>query len=99
MTEMNKWLKRVRNLVELKDWWKVLGLKLRGHYNYYGISGNSLEIEKFYNKSLALAYKWVNRRSQRKSYNSEQFSRFVKFNPLPMPKIYHRMNYAFALSS
>jgi len=37
---MNAWLKKVRNMVKLKEWWKVLRPKLLGHYRYYGISGN-----------------------------------------------------------
>jgi hypothetical protein len=32
---------------------------------------------------------WVNRRNQKRSYNWEQFNRFLSFNPLPKPKIYH----------
>nr|QNO49889.1 hypothetical protein GKKIKBAN_00003 [Methanosarcinales archaeon ANME-2c ERB4] len=35
MAEMNLWLKRIRNLVKLKEWWKVLGLKLLKQYRYY----------------------------------------------------------------
>ncbi|MEA3282646.1 MAG: hypothetical protein U9Q68_08855 [Euryarchaeota archaeon] len=35
MTEMNIWLKRIRNLAQLKEWWEVLELKLLGHYRYY----------------------------------------------------------------
>ena len=35
MTEMNLWLKRIRSFVKLKEWWKVLELKLLGHYRYY----------------------------------------------------------------
>jgi hypothetical protein len=31
----------------------------------------------------------VNRRSQKRSYNWEQFNRFLSFNPLPTPTIYH----------
>ncbi|MBU4312180.1 MAG: hypothetical protein KJ706_05645 [Candidatus Omnitrophica bacterium] len=81
--------KGVRNLVELKQWWQVLGRKLIGHYNYYGISGNMPQIRKFYQRILSLVYKWINRRSQKKSYNWEQFCRFLKYNPLPRPKIYH----------
>ena len=46
--EMNLWLKRVRNVVELEEWWKVLRLKLLGHYRYYGISGNMQALRKFY---------------------------------------------------
>lgn len=89
MKEMNQWLKKVRNLVELKEWWQVLRLKMFGHYRYYGISGNMPSMKAFYTKALRLAHKWINRRSQKKSYNWSQFLKFVKYNPLPLPKIYH----------
>jgi RNA-directed DNA polymerase len=89
MKAANIWLKSVRNLVELKEWWRILGKKLIGHYNYYGISGNMSQIRKFYQRILSLVYKWINRRSQKRSYNWEQFTRFLKYNPLPRPKIYH----------
>jgi len=91
MTDMNIWLKSIRNLVELKVWWKVLGLKLLGHYRYYGMSGNIRWLQNFYYQTVKLAFKWINRRSQRKSYNWDQFKRFIQFNPLPKPKIYHSL--------
>jgi len=93
---MNLWMKKVRNLVELKEWWPVVGLKLMGHYRYYEISGNYREIRKFYIHTSKLAYKWINRRSQKKSYTYEQYCCFKKYNPLPGLKIYHR---TYALSS
>ena len=37
---MNAWLKGVRNIMLLKDWWRVFARKLRGHYAYFGVSGN-----------------------------------------------------------
>ncbi len=88
MTDMNIRLKSIRNLVELEKWWKVLGLKLLGHYRYYGMSGNIRWLQNFYYHTVKLAFKWINRRSQRKSYNWDQFNRFIQFNPLPKPKIY-----------
>lgn len=93
---MNQWLKDVRNLVKLKEWWEVLRLKLLGHYRYYGMSGNMRGIKTFYYQTLLLTFKWINRRSQKRSYNWIQFSRFLKYNPLPKPKIYHL---TYALSS
>ena len=71
MKEMNQWLKKARNLVELKEWWWVLRLKMFGHYRYCGISGNMPSMKVFYTKVLRLAHRWINRRSQRKSYNWE----------------------------
>ena len=88
MEVVNQWLKRVRNQVTLAEWWKVFRLKLVGHYRYYGISGNMSSMHAYYRQTLRLAHKWINRRSQKKSYSWQQFLKFVKYNPLPLPKIY-----------
>ncbi|MCD6318417.1 group II intron reverse transcriptase/maturase [Candidatus Aerophobetes bacterium] len=87
--ELNGWLKDTCNLIELKEWWQILRLKLLGHYNYYGISGNMLKMNAFYKRAIRLTFKWMNRRSQKKSYNWTQFYRFLQYNPLPKPRIYH----------
>ncbi|MEW6687272.1 MAG: group II intron reverse transcriptase/maturase [Candidatus Edwardsbacteria bacterium] len=89
MKEMNQWFKNIRNLMKLKEWWEILRMKLYGHYHYYGISGNRQSIEVFYTKTVGLTYKWINRRSQKKSFNITQFKEYMKQNPLPEPKIYH----------
>lgn len=91
LKEMNQWLKRVRNAVELKQWWQTLRAKLLGYFRYYGISGNMPQMKAFYTKVVRLAFKWINRRSQKKSYNWKQFNRFLEYNPLPKPKIYHNI--------
>jgi hypothetical protein len=89
MKAMNLWLKGVRNLLRLQEWWKMLAKKLIGHYNYYGISGNFAGTAMFYKNTIRLIYKWINRRSQKRSYNWEQFIRLLQYNPLPRPKVYH----------
>lgn len=99
LKEMNVWMKRVRNCVELKEWWKVLRTKLNGHFRYYGIGGNSIELGKFHYQTSKLAFKWINRRSQRKSYTWKQYNRFLEYNPLPKPKIYHKYPVLVAGSS
>jgi len=86
---INVWLKYVRNQVELKKWREVLNLKLVGHFRYYGISGNMPQMRAFYKQVVRLLFKWINRRSQKKSYNWTQFLKYLKYNPLPQPKIYH----------
>jgi len=89
MKAMNQWLKAVRNLMKLAEWWQVLVKKLIGHYRYYGMSGNMEGLKRYYSRVLRLAYKWINRRSQRRSYSWAQFHRFLQCNPLPEPRIYH----------
>ena len=91
LKEMNEWLKAIRNKAEIKEWWKVLEAKLRGHYEYYGISGNYLSLRKYYEQTCKLAYKWINRRSQKKSMNWGQFMEYLKQFPLPKPEIKHNI--------
>lgn len=88
LKEIKEWLKIVRGSIRLKDWWQVLKAKLIGHYNYFGISGNYWCLKQFYTSVRKLAFKWINRRSQKKSMTWEQFVHYVEVNPLPKPKIH-----------
>lgn len=91
MKEMKIWLKSVRNTAPVKDWWSILCAKLRGHFQYYGVSGNYRGIKRFYYLTMRLVLKWLNRRSQKKSFNWERFQEYVTRYPLPQPKIYHNL--------
>lgn len=84
------WLKGIRNRIRLKEWWRMLEMKLIGHYRYYGVSGNMRSLKKFFWLVVRAVYKWINKRSQKKSGNWEWFKRLIRIrNPLPKPKIYH----------
>jgi RNA-directed DNA polymerase len=86
---MNQWLKAVRNQAKVKEWWPVLQAKLRGHYQYYGVSGNYLAIGQFYRQTLTLVLKWLNRCSQVTSFNRQDFAQYLTKYPLPKPRIMH----------
>jgi group II intron reverse transcriptase/maturase len=89
MVEMNIWLKEVRNLLTIKEVWRIFKAKLRGHFQYYGVSENTRSINMFYQKSLKLLFKWLNRRSQKKSFNWTTFMNYIERFELPRPKIHH----------
>jgi group II intron reverse transcriptase/maturase len=89
--EMNNWLMDIRNCKKAKEWWPIVQAKLRGHYQYYGVSGNMRSLRRYYALTLRMVHKWLNRRSQRKSFSWESFLRYVKQYPLPMPKIVHNI--------
>ena len=91
LKEMNLWLKSVRNAFKWKDIWKVLAAKLRGHYEYYGISGNFKGIKRFYWAVVKIVYKWMNRRSQKKSMNWSQFRVYLERFTLPKPTLRHNI--------
>jgi RNA-directed DNA polymerase len=87
---MNEWLRSVRNWCKTKEWWLILGSKLRGHYQYYGVSGNSRMLKIFYYQVMRLVHKWLNRRSQRNQWSWEGFIEYLKHYPLPVPHIVHK---------
>jgi len=73
---------------------KLLNRKLIGHYRYYGISGNSEGLRKFYNYIIAAFYKVLTRRSQRSYLTLERYWSLLKKHPIATPKIYVNIWYA-----
>ena len=87
---MKVWLRTIRNRVKTKDWWKILAAKLRGHFQYYGVSDNYASIDRFYKLVLKMVRKWLNRRSQKRKMSCEKFSEYLEHYPLPKPRIVHK---------
>ena len=88
------------SLKDLKDWirksrsWPLkmilssLRRRLRGYWNYYCVLGNSRMTWKYYREVSKLLFKWLNRRSQRKSYTWAQFGRHWGVGwKIPRPRI------------
>ena len=86
--EFKQWIKAVRNLHDTKDIFDKVRAKLLGHYRYYGVTDNSKMVSSFRHNVLRILFKWLNRRSQRKSFEYNKFNLYLKVNPLPNPKIY-----------
>jgi len=87
---MNEWLRSVRNWCKTKLWWQILASKMRGHYQYYGVSGNSKMLKVYYYEVMRMVHKWLNRRSQRNRWNWERYLNYLRNYPLPFPHIVHK---------
>ena len=85
------WMMRVKNDRKIHEIFETTKAKLRGHYNYYGITDNYRMNEQYQWIVTRLLFKWLNRRSQRKSFSWEKFNIYLEQNPLPDPKIYVNM--------
>jgi group II intron reverse transcriptase/maturase len=82
------WLKKSSRLPK-NILFAMLNRKLRGYYNYYGIIGNYKSLGGFVYRVTQALFKWLNRRSQRKSYNWEGFNELVKHFGIAKPRICH----------
>lgn len=72
---------------KIKDQSEELAKKLKGHYQYYGVSFNSRSMANFRFKVIRIWQYWLSRRSGRKHLNWESFSRKTERHPLPYPRI------------
>ena len=86
--EIGEWCKKNRHK-PTKWQHDQLGLKLKGHYNYYGVTGNFRMLQKYFSCTKRLWYKWLCRRSQRKNLTWKMFWAKLDVNPLPGPRIVH----------
>jgi RNA-directed DNA polymerase len=91
LKRVNEWAKRNRNMHPTLQFWKIFCTKLAGHIRYYGVSFNMVTMKRFINRASRIMFKWLNRRSQRRSLTWEQFDVFRKRYPLPAVKIYHKL--------
>lgn len=96
LKEMNEWLKASRNMFSITDIWKTLRTKLRGHFQYYGVSGNYGALQKFESETKRMILKWLNRRSQKRSFTWASFIVYLERHPLPTAKIHHNFYTGFA---
>jgi group II intron reverse transcriptase/maturase len=64
--------------------------KLRGHYGYFGITGNSRCLNSVHHWAKRLWRKWLSRRSRKSNLTWERFNLLLERYPLPNPRICHR---------
>jgi group II intron reverse transcriptase/maturase len=84
-----KWIKENRG-EKLKPLIKALNVRLRGHYNYYGITFNTVGVRRFYFVVKRCLFKWLNRRGGKRVWTWDRYTLLVlKWIPLLFPKIVH----------
>ena len=84
-----EWCKKNRNL-KPRALFRRLNAKLRGYYNYYGVFGNYDSLKQFFDQVKRILFKWLNRRSQRRSYNWKGFSQLLEHYRIEQPRIKRR---------
>jgi group II intron reverse transcriptase/maturase len=83
------WFKENRHR-RLPDLFRLLNTKLTGYFNHFGVHGNLQSLEFFYYQIIRQMWKYLNRRSQRKSYNWEGFKQLMAQFGVVKPHIVNR---------
>jgi RNA-directed DNA polymerase len=87
LAAMQEWIKKERCKLGTAAIMEKLRSKLQGHFNYYGVSGNCDKLQSFYHQACRIVFKWLNRRSQRKSCNWNGFREMLEYYRIPRPRI------------
>jgi group II intron reverse transcriptase/maturase len=86
--KIDQWCREHRH-ESIQEQWKKLCAKVRGHYGYYGITGNARSLECFLRQVQRSWQRWLNRRNSRRNFTWEKFRRFLVCYSLPTPKTVH----------
>ena len=86
LKSVKEWIRKNRShpLRQLGETFKSM---LRGHVNYYGVIGNSEMVIRFWRSARYIFYQWLNKRSQKKSYDWNGFTQMWNTFDIPYPKI------------
>jgi group II intron reverse transcriptase/maturase len=84
---IKEWIQANRHLPG-NAFFKGLNARLRGHYRYYGVHGNSNALSRFFDWAMTCAFKWLNRRGgKRKSYSWARFAQMLDAVHIERPRI------------
>jgi group II intron reverse transcriptase/maturase len=91
-----------RALLAVKEWCRAnrhqpilmqhdrLAMKMQGHYAYYGVTGNTRQLQRYFYRVTRLWRKWLERRTRSHCLTWARFKSFLIPHPLPLPRITHR---------
>ena len=82
----SRWLRRWRHL-SIAEQVEGLSQRMRGHFNYFGVRGNSRSLGHFAHEVRCVWLKWLSRRSQRARMTWTVFRRLLNRYPLPSSRL------------
>jgi RNA-directed DNA polymerase len=97
VAKMTEWIKEQRSC-PIREIMHTLRQKFTGHWNYYGVIGNAASLGQYENQATRIVKKWLNRRSQKKSYTWRQFQRLLERFEIPRPRIREKVKQVKALA-
>lgn len=92
LARFTDWIRRYRNLLPTGELLRRAKARVQGHLNYYAITDNSDCCHLYMHLATRALFKWLNRRSQRKSYRWVGFLQALRHVGWPRPRIRVSMN-------
>ncbi len=92
LARFTDWRRRYRNLLPTGDLLRQAKIRVQGHLNYYAITDNSERCQRYMHLTRRALFKWLNRRSQRKSYTWDGFLQALRHVDWPQVRVRVNLN-------
>ena len=92
LARFTDWIRRYRNLLPTGELLRRAKVRVQGHLNYYAITDNSESCYRYMHLTRRVLFKWLNRRSQRKSYTWAAFQQALRHVGWPQVRIRINLN-------
>ena len=92
LARLTDWIRRYRNLLPTGDLLRQAKMRIQGHLNYYAITDNSESCQRYMHLTRRALFKWLNRRSQRKSYTWNGFLQALRHVGWPQVRVRVNLN-------
>jgi RNA-directed DNA polymerase len=86
--KIGEWCKENRCL-PIREQHRILCAKVKGHYAYYGITGNYRSLSCFVQEVAILWKFWLDRRGNAGTFTWDWLNKLLEWLPLPRPRIVH----------
>lgn len=92
LREFTDWARKSRSVLRKGEMLRRAKTRIDGHLNYYAITDNSKMCSTFRHYATRILFKWLNRKSQRRSYTWEGYLQALKWVRWPRTNIRKNLN-------
>jgi group II intron reverse transcriptase/maturase len=92
LAKFTDWAKRARNVLKKGEMLRQARSRVLGHLNYYAITDNLERCHYYVRRATRILFKWINRKSQRRAYNWENFRQALAWVEWPQVRCCKDLN-------
>ena len=92
LRNFTEWARKNRSVLRKGEMLQRAKIRLAGHFNYYAISDNSQMCSTYRHYVTRILFKWLNRKSQRRSYTWKGYMQVLKWIGWPRVTVRKNLN-------
>ena len=92
LREFTEWARRSRSVLRKGEMLRRAKVRIDGHLNYYAITDNLRKCSAYRHYATRILFKWINRKSQRRSYTWKGYLQALRYVGWPRVNIRKDLN-------